>query len=102
VLAKEGKEVILADADLPPEAISKKLATVDYPTDGLGADTDLLGDLFDAVEALNLRGGIHGFGSWLAVGEVDERDRIASMAAWRPSRRARAARDPCFAESGRG
>ena len=79
-----------------------KLAAVDPPANGPAANANMWGGFFDAVQARKLGNGVHGFGSRLRVGEGDGRGRIAAMAAWRPSRHARASRDSCFLGSGHG
>jgi len=63
VLAKEGKKVLLADTELPTEAMNAKLASFERPADGRAGYSDLPTALFDAVHARKVRGGVHGFRS---------------------------------------
>jgi len=63
VLAKEGEKVLLADTELPTEAMNVKLASFDPPADGLAGYSDLRTDLLDAVHARKVRGDVHGFRS---------------------------------------
>jgi hypothetical protein len=71
VLAKEGKKVLLADTELPTEAMNVKFASLDPSANGFARNPHLRTDLFDAEQTLNIGGGSHGFESWLAIGEGD-------------------------------
>jgi hypothetical protein len=63
VLAKEGKKVVLTDAEAPTEAVNVKLASLDPPANGLAGYPDLRTDLLDAVHARKVRDDVHGFRS---------------------------------------
>jgi hypothetical protein len=91
VLVDEGDQVLLGDAKLAAEVVDMEFTALNPPSDRLGRHLEFVGDLVDGEEAWETRRGA-GHGALPGISAVSTPDRRASMAAWRPSKRANASR----------